>query len=282
MSDIKQTKTWRNRESSGSPAKKKQMTEKTDQKSATNAATGVAISPSSSPPGPPGGESAPEAHEKPPAWFVQFEVRQNAKFDMIISECREQHKSLKYDLDNMKDEVAKLSKALEHAEIQIDDLENRSRRNNIVLYNVPEKMEGPDCAQFVLKLVATARGHGAEGGIPAVIQRAHRSGRLVEATTSSGVKARPRPIHVGFSSYLEKEKCRKVLLEFFKKEKFGPQEVRLFVSDDYSQKVRRLRKEKLPELVRLRKEGKQAFFVYPATIRVRSSHPGSSQNSMDQ
>ena len=44
-------------------------------------------------------------------------------------------------------------------------------------------MEGPDCAQFVLKLVANARRHDAEGGIPAVIQRAHRSGRLVDAWT---------------------------------------------------------------------------------------------------
>ena len=98
------------------------MTEKADQKSAANAAAGVAVLPMSSPPSLPGGESAPEAHEKPPAWFVEFEVRQNVKVEMILSECREEHKSLKYDLDNMKDEVAKLSKALEHAEIQIDDL----------------------------------------------------------------------------------------------------------------------------------------------------------------
>lgn len=127
---------------------------------------------------------------------------------------------------------------------------------------------------FVLKLVANARGQGAEDG---------RSGRLVDdTTTSSGVKTRPRPIHVGFSSYLEKEKSRKVLLEFFKKEKFGPQEVCFFVSDDYFQKVRKMRKEKLPEFLRLREEGKQAYFVYPATIRVRSRHPGSSQSSMDQ
>ena len=48
----------------------------------------------------------------------------------------------------------------------------------------------------MLKLVANAWGQGAEDG---------RSGRLADDTTTrSGVKTRPRPIHVGFSSYLEK------------------------------------------------------------------------------
>ena len=83
-----------------------------DLKSASNAAAEVAVLSMSTPPG---GESVLKAHEKPPAWFVnffdQFEVRRNAKFEMILSECREEHESLKYDLDIIEDKVAKLSKA---------------------------------------------------------------------------------------------------------------------------------------------------------------------------
>ena len=146
----------------------------------------------------------------------------------------------------------------------MDDIENRNRRNNIVLFNVPEKSEGADCAKFVHNLLN-------EAGCPDVrdaVQRAHRSGRL-----SREQNPRPRPIHVGFSTYLAKEEARKSLIEFFKNKKKTDNQTRLFVSDDFSRRVQALRKEKLPQLINLKKEGKIAFMVYPATIRIRDKLP---------
>ena len=101
------------------------------------------------------------------------------------------------------------------------------------------------------------------------IQRAHRTGKLnfPEPGAGGARPPKPRPIHIGFTFYQEKEKCRKALADLFKKQKFG--DAKLFVANDFSVKVQRMRKEKLEELRRLRNQGKQAFFIYPATIKIR-------------
>ena len=105
------------------------------------------------------------------------------------------HAGMKLDIENLKDEVQKLTAALKEADLKIDDLENRSRRNNLVLFNVPEGMEGKDCAKYVGDLIQEA----AQGAtpLPNAIQRAHRSDQRKEST--GGDAPRPRPIHVGFT-----------------------------------------------------------------------------------
>ena len=78
---------------------------------------------------------------------------------------------------------------------------------------------------------------------------------------------------MGFACYQEKEQCRKGLAELFKQRKFGPnKDVKLFAANDCSQRVQKLRKAKNPNLQKLRVEGKQAFLVYPATIKIRDGN----------
>ncbi|XP_071490277.1 adhesion G-protein coupled receptor G6-like [Diadema antillarum] len=165
---------------------------------------------------------------------------------------------MEMDIASLKEEVERLSISLKKAEEKVDDIENRNRRNNIVLFNVPEKAEGADCASFVNNLLN-------EAGCPDVrdaVQRARRSGKL-----SREQNRRPCPIHVGFSTYLAKEKAHKSLIEFFKSKRQSDHQTRTwFVSDGFSRRVQALRKEKLPQLIKLKKEGKFAFMVYPATI----------------
>ena len=86
-------------------------------------------------------ESTADA-DAPTRWFAAFESRLEARFDSLVRECSEVHAGMKLDIDNLKDEVQKLTAALKEADLKIDDLENRSRRNNLVLFNVPEGMEG--------------------------------------------------------------------------------------------------------------------------------------------
>ena len=38
---------------------------------------------------------------------------------------------------------------LKNLEREVEDLRNRSRRNNLIFYNIPEKAEGQDCAAFI-------------------------------------------------------------------------------------------------------------------------------------
>ena len=73
------------------------------------------------------------------------------------------------------------------------------------------------------------------------------------------------------SHYTQRKKpAARPWLSFFKKKKFGASKsVRLFVSNDFSKKVQQMRREKIPELGRLKEQGHQAFLVYPATIKIR-------------
>ena len=208
-----------------------------------------------------------------PAWFRAFEARLESRFEVLLAECQEKHASMELEIANLKDEVDRLSVALKKADEKVDDIENRSRRNNIVVFNVPEKSEGGDCVGFVCNLLKDAG--CPEPEVKEAIQRAHRSGRL-----SREENPRPRPIHVGFSTYLHKEKARKSLIDLFKlkDKKKNDNQGRLCVSDDYSRRVQLMRKEKLPQLIKLKKEGKNAFMVYPATIRVRDSATGATRD----
>ena len=161
---------------------------------------------------------------------------------------------LQMEVDNLKDDMKKLGKKMKDYELKVVELENRSHRNNLVIFNLAEGKEGSDVVKFMHHLLA------AECSVtPTSIQRAHRSGKL------SPDNARPSPIHIGFASYSEKEQCRKALLRLFKSKKVY--DSKLYVSNDFSQQMR---KQKLGELYRLREQGKEAFMVYPATIKIRS------------
>lgn len=190
-----------------------------------------------------------------PLWFIEFEQRQEARF----AELLQAQQLLKFDMDNAKDDICKLKTALEEANAKIDDLENRSRRNNVVIWGAPEGAEKGDCLGYVEDLLAGAAG-------PKAVQRAHRSGQPAAAKKDRG---KPRPIHVGFSTYREKEAARKKLIEVFKEKTEG---VKMYVADDYSKRVQLMRREKLPKLKELRAKGIKAFFVYPASIRSRDAN----------
>ena len=139
---------------------------------------------------------------RPPAWLLKPDRRRGLT---LLKECREEHAGLKLEFDNLKDTVTKLTSTLHEAELKIDELKNRSRRNNVVIYNVPEGFEPwADCVKFVSNLLAVCK-------LTATIQRAHRTGAKppTDSATNPRPRSRPRPIHIAFSSYIEKEKCRK-------------------------------------------------------------------------
>ncbi len=196
---------------------------------------------------------------RPPQWFIEFEHRQDQRFNKVFDECKELFEGLKIEFEQRLSEMTEKAKALDTrvklAEQKLDDLENRSRRCNIVIFNLPEGEEGQDCFGFISGLIHK------ECDLKPTIQRAHRTG------VRKGDK--PRPIHVALAFFQEKEACKRALSEVFKKKKFGGS--KLFVSNDFSQRVQQMRRDKMPEVRKLREEGKQAFLVYPATIKIRDS-----------
>ena len=251
--------------SGNSPAKKK---EKVD----VDTYSSVLARPPNAIPDRAGAGEAPAEHrgsdqcdESPPAWFVAFEKRQESRFQSLLQECRDEHQTFRFEMDTMKDEIKALSTALDEASLKIDDLENRSRRNNLVIWGAPEGIESQDCISFIHNLL------GEDGHSSTTIQRAHRSGYLSSKPGSKPNK-KPRPIHIGFSSYLAKVDAKKKLISVFKESTYsagGVKDARLYVSDDFSRKVQQMRKDKMPLLKELRSKGTQAFMIYPATIKVR-------------
>ena len=63
---------------------------------------------------------------------------------------------------------------LKDLEREVEDLRNRSRRNNLVFYNIPEKAEGQDCVAFIKGFINTHMGLEALCG-DVEIERAHRT-----------------------------------------------------------------------------------------------------------
>ena len=204
----------------------------------------------------------------PPKWFKDFECRQDQRFEKVARDFRDVCEGFTMEIDNMKGEIDALKRKLELTEIKIDDLENRSRRNNIVIFNLPEGTEGVDCTKYLSDLLNKECKIQNCG-----IQRAHRTGKPNpapnNASNGNAQSSKPRPIHVGFGLYQDKELCRKALADLFRSKKI--EDSKLYVANDFSQKVLQLRKAKLPQLRKLKNEGKNAFFVYPATIKVRES-----------
>ena len=61
------------------------------------------------------------------------------------------------DVEQDLEKIAEKEK-LEELENEVEELRNRSRRNNLVYYHVPEKAEGQECADFVQDFIATHMG----------------------------------------------------------------------------------------------------------------------------
>ena len=80
-----------------------------------------------------------------------------------------------------------------------EDLENRSRRNNIRIYSVPEKTEGNNMIEFVSNLIKVQLGVSSE----LHIERAHRALALRQQNE------RPRSIVVQFRSHITKQSVLK-------------------------------------------------------------------------
>ena len=84
----------------------------------------------------------------PPQLFKDFELRQEARFEEITNSYKEAHDALNFDINNLKDDLEQVKTELKQTILKLDDLENRNRRNNVVIFNHPEGSEGPSCIDF--------------------------------------------------------------------------------------------------------------------------------------
>lgn len=146
---------------------------------------------------------------------------------------------------------------------QVIDLVNRSKRNNVIFHNVPEGAEGatPDCIGLVRSILQ--ENLGIQSKAPIEIERAHRTPMAARHTGP-----RPRPIHVKFLRYGDRELTLKRAstsknLEF--------QKERIFISDDVHRSTRDQHRRLLVKVKEMRAQGKFAFIPWsvPRVIKYK-------------
>ncbi|KAK7893629.1 hypothetical protein WMY93_022781 [Mugilogobius chulae] len=119
--------------------------------------------------------------------------------------------------------VLRTQKQLEE---KCQDLESRSRRKNLRIYMIPERLEGSDMVNFISKLL------NEKLGIMGVkIERAHRVSANGGGRPGS---TRPRSVLVRFQSYWERQR---VLSAAWSKKEIRLNDTRIFFDEDFTPQV---------------------------------------------
>lgn len=147
---------------------------------------------------------------------------------------------------------------------EIEELQNRSRRNNLVFYNIPEKAEGGDCISFIQDFIMQHMGLETLCG-HVELERAHRT---PSKTPSVAEKGRPRPMYVAFLRYTDK---MKVLRNAAARLKDNPLNGNVIgISEDFAKKTQRRRQELVPYRKFLKKRlgvDRKVYIGYPAILK---------------
>ena len=188
--------------------------------------------------------------ERPPRWFTQFETKIYELLNTRLQEQDEKIESVRFDLDHVNTKIAQLEANNRELADKLDDLENRSRRNNLILHGVPEAETGfENCTKVVTDLLVNFVGLD-EAQVKTSVQRVHRTPTNRRAAADD----KPRIIHVAATTFQDKLMIRK----------------QLFVSDDLSKGIQMRRKAKIEVFKRLQREGKHPFYVFPDLIKYRN------------
>jgi len=161
--------------------------------------------------------------------------------------------------DNIKDtrdRVGEMEKLITHLQTKTDDLENRSRRSNIRIINVPEQAEGRDTVGFLEKFIPEILGKD-NFTSHVTLERAHRIGKKSD---------RPRPIIAKFLNFRDKEKTLRLARS---KGDLTYENKRISFYPDYSADLQRRRDEFRDVKRTLREKGVEYALIFPAQLRIK-------------
>lgn len=149
-------------------------------------------------------------------------------------------------ISKLEEENACLRESLRQIEDKQDDLENRSRRNNLIFYGVPEQENTPEtweeCGRKILNIILNDM--KVTGITERDVERAHRMGGQFGK----------RPIIVKFMHFGVKEKVL-----FARKNLKG---TNIFINEDFSKKIRQERAVLTAEMKSLRERGETATVTF--------------------
>lgn len=160
--------------------------------------------------------------------------------------------------------IAAIEKTVVRLQLKIDDLENRGRRKNLKIINLPEKAEGNTLlADFLQTILPTLVGLPADYP-PLEIERAHRALAPAPAPDKP-----PRSVLARFLRYSQRED---VLRAAMKKRNINHGGFQLRFYPDLSAEILRRRREFDTVGKALARHNKYRGFAYPA--RLRCLHDG--------
>lgn len=220
-------------------------------------------------------DSAVDSSTKLDDILAKMDVLIQAKDQMLckLNKVEQIQSSIVQDVDKLKERMetanlsiqeseAKLKTKADQSDLDIlkskmDDLENRSKRNNVVVWGVKEGCESDfsSIEEFIEKELSTNHMQLEEG---IEVMRAHRTG--VKRNSSNSDTPKPRPIHVCLLRYTDKSYILKNAAAKLKNNKY--KDFSVFISDDVSRRVRieraELRKNHLPRI----KETENVLFAF--------------------
>ncbi|KAL1246967.1 hypothetical protein QQF64_034288 [Cirrhinus molitorella] len=161
--------------------------------------------------------------------------------------------------DNHEAQISTMQKIVGMLQLKVDDLENRGRRKNLKIVNLPEKAEGAtSLADFLQTSIPTLVGLPADFP-PLEIERAHRA-----LVSSPDANKPPRSVLVRFLRYSQKEAVLKAAL---KKRDILYNESKIRFYSDLSAEVLRKRREFDSVGKLMARRNMYRGFAYPARLR---------------
>uniref|UniRef100_A0A3P9AVZ3 L1 transposable element RRM domain-containing protein n=1 Tax=Maylandia zebra TaxID=106582 RepID=A0A3P9AVZ3_9CICH len=164
------------------------------------------------------------------------------------------------DIKDTHNRVDKMEKFTMQLKDKIDDFENRSRRSNLRILNIPEQAEGRDAVGFLEKFIPQILGND-NFTSHITLERVHRVGKKSD---------RPRPLIAKFLNFRDKEKVLRLARS---KGEMTYENKKISFFPDYSADLQ-CRRDKFRDMKqRLREKEIEYALMYAAQLRIR--HQGS-------
>lgn len=208
-----------------------------------------------------------EAEEKSEARHHRLEKRLDS-MQSVLTRHSEEIKTLRMDTSRLQERVAQTDKVANEQLKQIQEvtakliaMEDRARRDNLLILNLKEGMEGQNSLAYLNKMLP--KWFPSLASSPPELMRAHRLGH--PRSTPAGSTARPRPLIINCLRFTDRD-------ALLKEARGNPPEVAgavLKFAPDYSEYTSKRRRACYKTMHAARLKGFDAFLLYPAIIKLQ-------------
>lgn len=209
-----------------------------------------------------------EAEEKSEARNSRLEKRLD-NMNATLSRHNEDIKTLRVNATELQERVSRTEAHVQSLSDKLVEMEDRSRRDNLLVFNLKEGVEGSSMLSYLMENVPRwfpAFRTGAAGVLSnPEIMRAHRLGPSSRTASAPDRGQRPRPVIIKLLRYTDRD----LLLKEARK---SPPEVagqQLKFAADYSEATTKRRRPCYKIMHEARAQGFSAFLIYPATMKLQ-------------